>query len=88
MVGASGAIAGVMGAYLIKFPRARILTLVIIVVFFTTIEIPAPIMLGVLVRHAVVQRDRLDCANAPFPGRDSLFRAYRRICGGHGASEE
>src|SRR5580658_233785 len=45
MVGASGAIAGVMGAYLIKFPRARILTLVFIVVFFTTIEIPAPILL-------------------------------------------
>ena len=46
MVGASGAIAGVMGAYLIKFPRARILTLVFIVFFVTTIEIPAPIMLG------------------------------------------
>jgi membrane associated rhomboid family serine protease len=46
MVGASGAIAGVMGAYLVKFPRARILTLVFIVFFVTTIEIPAPIMLG------------------------------------------
>ena len=45
MVGASGAIAGVMGAYLIKFPRARILTLVFIFFFLTTIEIPAPIML-------------------------------------------
>jgi membrane associated rhomboid family serine protease len=46
MVGASGAIAGVMGAYLIKFPRSRILTLVFIIFFVTTIEIPAPIMLG------------------------------------------
>src|ERR1017187_6517968 len=46
MVGASGAIAGVMGAYVIKFPRARILTLVMLVVFFTTIEIPAPIILA------------------------------------------
>ncbi|HXM41030.1 MAG TPA: rhomboid family intramembrane serine protease [Bryobacteraceae bacterium] len=46
MVGASGAIAGVMGAYLVKFPRARILTLVFVVFFVTTIEIPAPIMLG------------------------------------------
>jgi len=45
MVGASGAIAGVMGAYLIKFPRARILTLVFVFIFITTIEIPAPIML-------------------------------------------
>jgi len=45
MVGASGAIAGVMGAYLIKFPRSRILTLVFILFFITTIEIPAPVML-------------------------------------------
>ena len=45
MVGASGAIAGVMGAYLVKFPRSRVLTLVFILFFITTIEIPAPIML-------------------------------------------
>ena len=44
-VGASGAISGVMGAYLITFPRARILTLVPIVIFLTTIEIPAYIIL-------------------------------------------
>jgi len=40
-VGASGAIAGVMGAYLIKFPRARILTLVFLFVFITRVEVPA-----------------------------------------------
>jgi membrane associated rhomboid family serine protease len=44
-IGASGAIAGVMGAYLIKFPRSRIVTLVFIIVFVTTVEIPAWIML-------------------------------------------
>jgi membrane associated rhomboid family serine protease len=44
-VGASGAIAGVMGAYLIKFPRARIVTLVMIVVFITTIDMPAAFLL-------------------------------------------
>ena len=44
-IGASGAIAGVMGAYLIKFPRARILTLIPIVFFFTTLEIPAAFLL-------------------------------------------
>ena len=44
-VGASGAIAGVMGGYLIKFPRARILTLVPIFIFITTIEIPASLLL-------------------------------------------
>lgn len=44
-VGASGAIAGVMGAYLIKFPRARIVTLVFILIFFTTLDIPAAFLL-------------------------------------------
>ena len=44
-VGASGAIAGVMGAYLVKFPHSKILTLVPIFVFFTTVEIPAVFML-------------------------------------------
>lgn len=44
-VGASGAIAGVMGAYLIKFPRARIITLVPIFVFLTTLEVPAVFLL-------------------------------------------
>jgi membrane associated rhomboid family serine protease len=44
-IGASGAIAGVMGAYLIKFPRARIITLVPIFFFITTMEIPAAILL-------------------------------------------
>jgi membrane associated rhomboid family serine protease len=44
-IGASGAIAGVMGAYLIKFPRSRILTLTFIFFFVTTLEIPAALLL-------------------------------------------
>ncbi len=44
-IGASGAIAGVMGAYLIKFPHARIITLVPIFFFLTTLEIPAVLLL-------------------------------------------
>jgi membrane associated rhomboid family serine protease len=44
-VGASGAIAGVMGAFLILYPRARVVTLVFIVFFITTVEIPAAFML-------------------------------------------
>lgn len=46
MVGASGAIAGVLGAYLVKFPHARVLTLVPIFIFFTTFELPAIVILG------------------------------------------
>jgi membrane associated rhomboid family serine protease len=41
MVGASGAIAGVMGAYLVKFPHSRIHTLLFILFFFTTLDVPA-----------------------------------------------
>lgn len=44
MVGASGAIAGVMGAYLVKFPRSRIYSL-IFYIFITTIDVPAWVML-------------------------------------------
>jgi membrane associated rhomboid family serine protease len=44
-IGASGAIAGVMGAYLIKFPRSRIITLVLFFFFFTTLDIPAAVLL-------------------------------------------
>ncbi|HEX8985811.1 MAG TPA: rhomboid family intramembrane serine protease [Bryobacteraceae bacterium] len=44
-IGASGAIAGVMGAYLVKFPRARVLTLVPIFFFLTTYELPAAVLL-------------------------------------------
>src|SRR5579864_445963 len=44
MVGASGAIAGVMGAYMVKFPQSRINTL-IFYIFITTVEVPAWVML-------------------------------------------
>lgn len=46
-IGASGAVAGVLGGYALLFPRARVLSLVIIVFFFTIIEIPALVMLGI-----------------------------------------
>lgn len=45
MIGASGAIAGVLGAYLILFPRSRIASLVPILFIFTIIEIPAFVFL-------------------------------------------
>jgi membrane associated rhomboid family serine protease len=46
LVGASGAIAGILGAYLLMFPRARIKSLVILVIFITMIELPAFIVIG------------------------------------------
>src|SRR3954467_14693117 len=46
-VGASGAIAAVLGGYLLLFPRARVLTAIFIIFFFTLIEIPAVFVLGI-----------------------------------------
>ncbi|WP_407492758.1 rhomboid family intramembrane serine protease [Pseudooceanicola sp. MF1-13] len=46
MVGASGAIAGVMGGYLLLFPKARVDILFIFIVFFKIIPVPAWVMLG------------------------------------------
>jgi membrane associated rhomboid family serine protease len=46
VIGASGAIAGVMGAYYVMFPRARILTVIPIFIFPYFIELPAFIFLG------------------------------------------
>lgn len=47
MVGASGAIAGVMGGYLLLFPRAKVDVLFIFIIFFRIFAIPAWIVLGV-----------------------------------------
>ena len=46
MVGASGAIAGIMGAYIVLYPHSRIVTLIPIFFFFQIIEIPAIVFLG------------------------------------------
>ena len=46
MVGASGAISGVMGAYVVLYPRVRVHMLVILFVFITRIAVPAYLMLG------------------------------------------
>jgi membrane associated rhomboid family serine protease len=46
-IGASGAIAAVLGGYFVLYPRGRVHTFVLIPFFFTVIEIPAVVMLGV-----------------------------------------
>lgn len=46
MIGASGAVSGVLGAYLLLFPRARVLTLMIFGFYIRTIEVPAMFVLG------------------------------------------
>jgi len=46
MVGASGAVSGVLGAYLLLFPRAHVTTLIILGFFFRLVQIPAMVVLG------------------------------------------
>jgi membrane associated rhomboid family serine protease len=47
MVGASGAVAGVLGAYLVRFPRAGVLVLVWLLFFLRVVRVPALVVLGV-----------------------------------------
>jgi rhomboid family protein len=46
-VGASGAIAGVLGGYILLFPRAKVVTVIFIIFFFTILELPALLVLGI-----------------------------------------
>ncbi len=45
-IGASGAIAAVLGGYILLFPKARVVTIIFIVFFFTILELPALVILG------------------------------------------
>lgn len=45
IIGASGAISGILGAYLLLFPRAKVLTLVLLPFFFTVVRLPAMLLL-------------------------------------------
>jgi membrane associated rhomboid family serine protease len=45
-IGASGAIAAVLGGYALLYPRARVVTLILIIFFFTIVELPALLVLG------------------------------------------
>jgi membrane associated rhomboid family serine protease len=71
IIGASGAISGVLGAYLLLFPRARVLTLVLLPFFFTTLRMPA--MLLLLLWFAV---QLISDLAAPDGGASIAFRAH------------
>jgi len=71
IIGASGAISGVLGAYLLLFPRARVLTLVLLPFFFTTLRMPA--MLLLLLWFAV---QLISDLAVPHGGASIAFRAH------------
>jgi membrane associated rhomboid family serine protease len=70
-VGASGAIAAVLGAYALLYPRARVVTVIFIIIFFTVVQLPALIVLGASAR---VQR-----ADRRGRRRHRVLRAHRRV---------
>jgi len=45
-IGASGAVAAVLGGYILLYPRARVVTVIFIIFFFTIVELPALLILG------------------------------------------
>ena len=45
-IGASGAVAAVLGGYALLYPRARVVTVIFLIIFFTFLELPAVIVLG------------------------------------------
>ncbi|HEV2062185.1 MAG TPA: rhomboid family intramembrane serine protease [Solirubrobacteraceae bacterium] len=53
-LGASGAVAAVLGGYILLYPRARVITVVFIVIFFTVLELPALLVLGLWFVQQVV----------------------------------
>ena len=54
MVGASGAIAGVLGAYLVMFPSARVSTLIFLGIFITIVQLPALVVIGAFILLQVI----------------------------------
>ena len=83
IVGASGAIAGVLGAYFVLHPRARVVTLVPLFILFPLVEIPAGLYLLVWFLFQFWMGTRFDRAGpGARPGWRRLVGSHRRIPGG------
>ena len=77
-VGASGAIAAVLGGYIVLYPHGRVLTLVFLIFFFGVIELPALVMLGIW----FVQQAVFGAAGLTSPGNAGDGVAYFAHVGG------
>jgi membrane associated rhomboid family serine protease len=85
MVGASGAVAGVMGAYFVLYPHSRIVTLLPLFIFIQIIEVPAIFFLGVwFVMQFVSGIGSIAAATQGEPaGGVAFLGAHRRLCSRH-----
>jgi membrane associated rhomboid family serine protease len=70
-LGASGAIAAVLGAYALLYPRARVITLIILIIFVTVIELPALVVLGLWFLLQL-----LDASSQPIGGGGVAYFAH------------
>ncbi|MBU1356690.1 MAG: rhomboid family intramembrane serine protease [Candidatus Edwardsbacteria bacterium] len=77
-VGASGAVAGVLGAYLLLYPRARVLTVIPIGIFIRIIKVPAVLVLG----FWIVLQLLFGLISLPLPGEQSGGIAWFAHIGG------
>jgi membrane associated rhomboid family serine protease len=71
-VGASGAVSAVLGGYLLLYPRARVITVIFIVIFFTLVELPAVVVLLLWFAQQLVF-GALDFASAGEEGGVAFF---------------
>ncbi len=71
MIGASGAVSGVLGAYVLLYPHARVLVVVPLVVIFYTMRLPAIVVLGIWFAGQL-----LSSLAAPGAGGGVAFRAH------------
>ncbi|HET6509836.1 MAG TPA: rhomboid family intramembrane serine protease [Baekduia sp.] len=78
LVGASGAIAAVLGGYILLYPRARVLTVIFVIFFFTLVELPAMAVLGIWFLEQIA----FGAAGLTDPAGDSGGVAYFAHIGG------
>ena len=78
-LGASGAIAAVLGAYALLYPRARVLTLVIIVFFVTILRLPALLVLGAWFLFQLLDFSQVASSPDGRGRRRGLPCAHRRV---------
>ena len=75
-IGASGAIAGVMGAYFVLYPQSRVLTLIPLIIFWDVIELPAVFLLGFWFVMQLVNAGAIAVTSSAVAGGGVAFMAH------------